>query len=53
MKYRGKWVALTHDESKVIASGNDLSGTIRKTKKTREKEPIYVMVSEKVGNFSF
>ncbi|MBA7551720.1 hypothetical protein ES705_44268 [subsurface metagenome] len=53
IKYRGKWVALSHDESKVIASGKNLLETIKKTKKIKEKEPIYVMVSEKVGSFSF
>lgn len=53
IKYRRKWVALSHDESKVIASGNTLPETINKTKKTKEKQPIYVMVSEKVGSFSF
>jgi len=53
IKYRGKWISLTHDESKVIASANTLAETIKKTKKTKEKQPIYVMVSEKISNFSF
>ena len=53
LKYLGKWVALSSDESKVVASGGTLAETVRKTLKTKEKNPIYVMVSEEIGNFSF
>ena len=53
LEHRGKWVALSHDESRVIAAGKNLSEAMKKAKKTKEKEPIYVMVSEKVGNFSY
>ena len=53
LEHRGKWVALSHDESRVIAAGKNLSEAMKKAKKTKEKEPIYVMVSEKIGNFSY
>lgn len=53
IKYCGNWVALSHDESKVIAVGKSLAETIKEAKKTQEKDPIYVMVSEQVGNFSY
>jgi len=53
LKYLGKWVALSSDESTVVASGSTLAETVRKTLKTKERNPIYVMVSEEIGNFSF
>ena len=53
IKYRGEWVALSHDAAKVVASGKSLMETMKKAEKTQEKEPIYVMVSEEVGNFSY
>jgi hypothetical protein len=53
LRYRGKWVALSQDETTVIASGNSLPETMKKTSKTKEKQPIYVMVSKTVGSFSF
>jgi len=53
LKYLGKWVALSSDESTVVASGSTLAETVRKALKTKEKNPIYVMVSEEIGNFSF
>jgi len=53
IEHRGQWVALSHDESKVIASGKSLTETIKNAEKTQEKDPIYVMVSEQVGNFSY
>ena len=53
LKYKGKWVALSSDESKVIAAGSTLSKTMKMTEKTKEKNPIYVMVSTEIGNFSY
>ncbi|MBE0433565.1 hypothetical protein IBX73_08900 [candidate division WOR-3 bacterium] len=53
LKYRGKWVALSRDEKTVIAAGNSLPEAIEKASKTKEKQPIYVMVSNTIGNFSF
>ena len=53
LKYLGKWVALSSDESTVVASGGTLAETVKKALKTKEKNPIYVMVSEEIGNFSF
>ncbi len=53
LKYLGKWVALSSDESTVVAAGRTLVETMRNTQKTKEKHPIYVMVSEEISNFSF
>ena len=53
LEYTGKWVALSKDESMVIASGRTLAETLRNVQKTKIKDPIYVMVSEEIGNFSF
>jgi predicted RNase H-like HicB family nuclease len=53
MNYLGKWVALSSDEASVVASGDTLAETVEKAKNTKEKYPIYVMVSENIGNFSF
>ena len=53
MKYLGKWVALSSDESSIIASGDTLVETVKKAKNTSENNPIYVMVSENIGNFSY
>jgi hypothetical protein len=53
LKYKGKWVALTSAESKVIAAGFTLNETMIIAEKIKKKNPIYVMVSEKIGNFSY
>jgi len=53
LKYLGKWVALSSDETTVIAAGSTLAETIQKVQKMKKKNPIYVMVSEEIGNFSF
>lgn len=53
LDYLGKWVALSSDESAIIASGRTLAEAVRNTQKTKEKNPIYVMVSEEIGNFSY
>lgn len=41
----GKWVALTKDEKKVVASGETLKETVEKVKKKKYKDPIYTKVS--------
>ncbi|OGC42881.1 hypothetical protein A2Y85_02320 [candidate division WOR-3 bacterium RBG_13_43_14] len=53
LKYLGKWVALSSDEATVVASGKTLAETMRIAQKTKEKNPIYIMVSTEIGNFSF
>ncbi len=53
LKYLGKWVALSSDESTVVASGRTLAEAIKNSQKTKEKNPIYVMVSKEISNFSY
>jgi len=53
MKYRGKWVALSPDEKKVVAAGKTLTELRRKIRNKQIKKAIYVMVSNKIGSFSF
>ena len=53
LEHRGKWVALSSDESKVVASAKTLEETMKKVEKARADDVIYVMVSDEVGNFSF
>ncbi len=43
--YIGKWVALTKDEKKVVASGVTLKETVKKVQKKKYKDPIYTKVS--------
>lgn len=52
-KYRGKWVALSADERNIIASGTTLAKAMKNANKTKEKKPIYVMVSDNIGNISY
>lgn len=49
LEYLGKWIALSSDECTVVASGKTLAETIKKARQTNEKNPIYVMVSEKIS----
>jgi len=53
LDYLGKWVALSEDESSVIASGDTLTEVIDAAEKTKEDQPIYVMVSKNITNFSY
>lgn len=42
--YKGKWVALTEDEKKVISSGKSAKETLEKAKKQGSKNPILFKV---------
>lgn len=53
LEHRGMWVALSSDESKVVASARTLAETMKEVEKARADDVIYVMVSDEVGNFSF
>lgn len=53
LDYLGKWVALSEDESSVIASGDTLTEVIDAAERTKEDQPIYVMVSKNITNFSY
>jgi len=43
-KYKGKWVALTEYEKKVVSYGNSAKETIRKAKKEGLENPILFKV---------
>ncbi len=43
-KFKGKWVALTEDEKKVISSGRSAKETLEKAKEEGFKNPILFMV---------
>ncbi|OIO73535.1 MAG: hypothetical protein AUJ85_07770 [Elusimicrobia bacterium CG1_02_37_114] len=42
--YFGKWVALTRDQKRVIASGKTFKETIERVQKKKYKDPIYTKV---------
>lgn len=46
-QYKGKWVALTEDESKVVASGSDAKRVFNEAKKKGCKVPILFKVPSK------
>jgi len=56
-KYKGKWVALTEDEKKVISSGKSAKEALEKAKKEGLKRPILfrvpISVLPYVGGNSF
>ena len=43
-KYKGRWVALTEDEKKVVSSGKSAKETLEKAKKEGFKNPILFKV---------
>ena len=43
-EYKGKWVALTEDEERVISFGESAKETLDKAKEKGEKEPILFKV---------
>lgn len=43
-QYKGKWVALTEDEKKVVSSGNTAKKTLEKAKRGGFKNPILFKV---------
>lgn len=43
-KYKGKWVALTEDEKKVVSSGKSARETLEKAKKEGHRNPILFKV---------
>lgn len=43
-KFKGKWVALTEDEKKVISSGRSAKETLEKAKEEGFKNPILFKV---------
>ena len=47
-KYKGKWVALTLDEKKVIASGESLKQILEESKKKGLEHPIVMRVPPSV-----
>ena len=43
-KYKGKWIALTLDEKKVIASGESLEQILEESKKKGLEHPIVMRI---------
>ena len=44
--FKGKWVALSNDETKVVASGDSLKEVRQKAIKKRENDPIIFKVPD-------
>jgi len=44
---RGSWVALSHDEERVVAYDAQLEEVIRKAKELGEENPIFTRVPER------
>ena len=42
----GDWVAIAHDEDRVVAHGPDLDEVLQKADELGEKEPLITRVSE-------
>lgn len=49
--YSDEWVALSHDERKVLSSGKDLSQVIAEANKLGENRPIVTKVPKDYGNY--
>lgn len=49
--YSDKWVALSCDEKKVIASGNTVKDVLRMAKEKGETKPILTKVPKNYGNY--
>lgn len=47
-KYKGKWVALTLDEKRVIASGNSLKKILEDSKQKGLDHPVVMKVPQAV-----
>ncbi len=47
-KYKGKWIALTLDEKKVIASGESLGQILEESKKKGLEHPIVMKIPKAV-----
>jgi hypothetical protein len=43
---KGAWVALSHDEDRVLASGPELQEVLEKARETGETDPVVVRVPE-------
>lgn len=50
-KYSDEWVALSHDEKKVISHGKFLPGVIEEAKNKGEQNPIVTRVPKDYNNY--
>jgi len=50
-KYGNKWIAISEDETRIIASDDSLSGARQKAIAKGEKNPILFKVPSKSGGF--
>ncbi len=46
---KGAWVALSHDEKRVIAHGPELQQVLEKARQAGEPDPVVVRVPETTG----
>ncbi len=44
---KGAWVALSHDEERVVSYGDNLQEVLQKAKQTGENDPFVIRVPEK------
>jgi hypothetical protein len=49
----GAWVAISHDEDRVLAYAAELKDAIRKAHELGEKDPVIVRVPQSPGAFLF
>lgn len=50
---RGAWVAISHDESRVVAYSADMNEAIQKAKSLGEDQPILLRIPESAVAFLF
>jgi hypothetical protein len=43
---RGAWVALSHDQERVVSYGNDLEEVVRKAKESGEEHPVVTRIPQ-------
>ena len=47
--YKGEWVALTHDEKKVLGHGKSIDAALAGAKRAGESKPFLMKVPDKHG----
>ncbi len=50
---KGAWVALSHDEERVIAHGAELQEVLKKAKEAGQNDPVVLRVPETQGTALF
>ena len=47
---KGAWVALSHEENRVLAYGAEFQEVLRKARETGEKDPVVIRVPQTDGS---